>query len=59
MPVGKFFKPFKGAIKELKKTGEGVEAGETSEREVTATVVTDDDKQLTELTIATPEGSKS
>ncbi|MCI3933951.1 polymorphic toxin-type HINT domain-containing protein [Streptomyces sp. AN091965] len=32
------------------------ETGETSEREVTATIVTDDDKQFTELTITTPDG---
>ncbi|ATL31619.1 polymorphic toxin-type HINT domain-containing protein [Streptomyces formicae] len=34
------------------------ETGETRERDVTATIVTDDDKQFTELTIATPEGSE-
>ncbi|TGB00874.1 sugar-binding protein [Streptomyces sp. MZ04] len=32
--------------------------GETSEREVTATIVTNDDKQFTELTIATPDGAE-
>ncbi|MEV0317701.1 polymorphic toxin-type HINT domain-containing protein [Streptomyces sp. NPDC050658] len=34
------------------------ETGETSEREVTATIVTDDDKQFTELTIKTPDGTE-
>ncbi|MEU5002078.1 polymorphic toxin-type HINT domain-containing protein [Streptomyces sp. NPDC021622] len=104
-PWGKFLKPFKGAIKGLKKAEEGTEAagkttkgvpsgckcflagtgvlmadgtskniedvelgdkvlatdpetGETSEREVTATIVTDDDKQFTELSIATPDGTE-
>ncbi|MFI1482846.1 polymorphic toxin-type HINT domain-containing protein [Streptomyces sp. NPDC020747] len=32
------------------------ETGKTSEREVTATIVTDDDKQFTDLTISTPDG---
>ncbi|MGW5866544.1 polymorphic toxin-type HINT domain-containing protein [Streptomyces sp. NPDC055239] len=32
--------------------------GETSKREVTATIVTEDDKQFTELTLATPDGSE-
>ncbi|MEU8852691.1 polymorphic toxin-type HINT domain-containing protein [Streptomyces sp. NPDC048564] len=34
------------------------ESGETSEREVTATIVTDDDKHFTELTIATEDGAE-
>ncbi len=105
LPMGKWLKPFKGIVKDLKKTEGGAEAagkakksapsgckcflagtgvlmadgsskniedvelgdkvlatdpetGETREREVTATIVTDDDKQFTELTIATPEGSE-
>ncbi len=32
------------------------ETGETDERDVTATIVTDSDKQFTELTITTPDG---
>ncbi|MER7748479.1 polymorphic toxin-type HINT domain-containing protein [Streptomyces bacillaris] len=32
--------------------------GETSEREVTATIVTDEDRQFTDLTIATPDGQE-
>ncbi|MGW0534971.1 polymorphic toxin-type HINT domain-containing protein [Streptomyces sp. NPDC003032] len=32
--------------------------GKTGKREVTATIVTDNDKQFTELTIATPDGAK-
>ncbi|MGW2229896.1 polymorphic toxin-type HINT domain-containing protein [Streptomyces formicae] len=105
LPMGKWLKPFKGVVKDLKKAegggeaagktkkgvpsnckcflaGTGVlmadgsskniedvelgdkvlatdpETGETRESEVTATIVTDDDKQFTELTIATPEGSE-
>ncbi|MFE0106947.1 polymorphic toxin-type HINT domain-containing protein [Streptomyces sp. NPDC059009] len=34
------------------------ETGKTSEREVTAAIVTDDDKQFTELTLATPHGTE-
>lgn len=35
------------------------ETGETSKREVTAAIVTDDDKQFTRLTVATPAGDAS
>lgn len=34
------------------------ETGETSERKVAATIVTDDDKNFTELTIVTPDGTE-
>ncbi|WP_274562789.1 polymorphic toxin-type HINT domain-containing protein [Streptomyces spiramyceticus] len=50
------------AIEDIK-TGDEVLAtdpktGETSEREVAATIVTDDDKRFTELTISTPDGNE-
>ncbi|WP_231626457.1 polymorphic toxin-type HINT domain-containing protein [Streptomyces apocyni] len=35
------------------------ETGETSERDVTATIVTNDDKYFTDLTITTPDGPES